>query len=328
MELIEQIRINLDSLKALSGVENAVLTQRDGNPITSSGVWLSKTEIFHVCAATSAIYNVGLSLHGSSLRSMVIEGPKAKIVIAPVLSGRAPSEPVIDVKTSSGEYFIALTTQASVNLGSIFIKTQSSLSTINNLLLNSGKSFAPPLREFNDREISNIVDKFKAKDEVKEDITILQVNHALGFETFKKCEEILWNLNKLIPNLIYSSASFKGGYLINSIQPSSDFLLTPDVESAMSFSLFDTASRYAWMLKKMSINSIFFDCTNYMHFILGFEGGIFSTFLFKDDQKLGYIRLLLPKFASLLQEAIEQDEAPGFFEPSTKEFVVSPLLIR
>jgi len=259
---------------------------------------------------------------------MVIEGPKAKIVIAPVYSGFTTSDPVIEVKKNSGDYFIALTTQASVNLGSIFIKTQSSLSLINDLLLNSGKSFAPPLREFNEREISNIVDKFKAKEEIKENITILPVNHALGFETFKKCEEILWNLNKLIPNLIYSSVSFKGGYLINSIKPSSDFLLTPDTESAMSFSLFDTAFRYAWMLKKMSINSIFFDCTNYMHFILGFEGGIFSTFMFKDDQKLGYIRLLLPKFSTLIQKAIEQDETLGYIEPSTQELIVNPLLIR
>ena len=67
MDLKEKIGLHLDQIKQLKGVENAVLTQRDGNPIQSTGVWFSKDEIFNVCSAASAIFNVGIHLHPNDL---------------------------------------------------------------------------------------------------------------------------------------------------------------------------------------------------------------------------------------------------------------------
>ena len=86
MHLQEKIKIHLDQIKQIKGVENAVLTQRDGNPIQSSGVWFSKDEIFNVCSAASAIFNVGIHLHPKDLKYILIEGKKAKILIAPLNS--------------------------------------------------------------------------------------------------------------------------------------------------------------------------------------------------------------------------------------------------
>src|SRR5271157_4924177 len=328
MDLIEQIKTNLDTIKSINGEENVVLTQRDGNPITSSGVWLSKNEIFHVSAATSAIYNVGLSLHGEWLKYMVIEGPKAKILIAPLHGTANRIDGSKDVNMNWAEYFIAMTTLANVNLGSIFIKTLTTLNNINDLLLKSNQSFKPPLREFNENQVGNIIDNFNAKEVSDDDITVSSFVFNLGFDTFKKCEEVLWSFNKSIPDLIYSSVSFKGGYILNSIQPRAGFTLTPDVETAMSFSLYDTASRYGWLLKKMNTSSIFLDCNHYFHFIMGFESGIFSSYVYRNEQKIGFIRLLLPKYLGLIQKVLEDGiQASNNFGAGTNK-IASPMLIR
>jgi predicted regulator of Ras-like GTPase activity (Roadblock/LC7/MglB family) len=328
MDLIEQIKTNLDAIKSINGVENVVLTQRDGNPITSSGVWLSKNEIFHVSAATSAIYNVGLSLHGEWLKYMVIEGAKAKILIAPLHVSVDRNGPSKDINMNWAEYFIAITTLANVNLGSIFIKTINTLNNINDLLAKSNQSFKPPLREFNENQVGNILVNFNAKDVNDEFFTVSSFMLNLGFDTFKKCEEILWSFNKSIPDLIYSSVSFKGGYVLNSIQPRSGFTLTPDTETAMSFSLYDTASRYGWLLKRMNTSSIFLDCNHYFHFIMGFDSGIFSSYVLRNEQKIGFIRLLLPKYLGLIQKVLEDGMQSSSNTAVGTSKTVSPLLIH
>ncbi|MHA1683991.1 MAG: roadblock/LC7 domain-containing protein [Promethearchaeota archaeon] len=318
----------MDSIKSISGVENVVLTQRDGNPITSSGVWLSKNEIFNVSAATSAIYNVGLTLHGEWLKYMIIEGPKAKIMIAPLQSYGQNEIGQKNTNISAGEYFIALTTLSHVNLGSMFIKTQNTLKNINNIICKSNESFKPPLREFNEKQIGAILEKFNSKDDNEEEIQLMNHSMGLNLDTYRKCEDILWNFQKMVPNLIYSSVAFKGGFILNSIQPSSNFNLTPDNETAMSFSLFDTSSRYAWLLKKMNINSIFLDCNHYMHFIMGFEEGIFSSYIFSNNQRIGFIRLLLPKYLGLIKNILSDAARFEYSLDARSQEILSPLMIR
>ncbi|MHA1747840.1 MAG: roadblock/LC7 domain-containing protein [Promethearchaeota archaeon] len=324
MDILKQVKAHLDTIKSIRGVENAVLTQRDGNPILSSGVWLSKDEIFNVSAATSAIYNVGLSLHGPWLKYMVIEGPKAKIMIAPISSNNL----IKNQNELTSEYFIALTTLSKVNLGSVFIKTQSTLTNIYNLIQSSGLSFKPPLREYNKKQIEQILNNFKKKASVEDEIVVSSLFISLPQSVFERCEEILSNFNKTIPNLIYSSIACRGGYIVTNIQPSDNFNLTPDAECAMSFSLYDTASRYAWLLKKMNINSIFLDCNHYLHFIMGFHSGIFSSYLLKAEQRIGLIRLIVPKFLILIQDLLEQAKQMSFSMKSIPETMISPLMIK
>src|SRR4030043_1724510 len=151
MSLTEQIRSTLEQIKMVKGVENAVLTQKDGNPIQSAGVWLSKDEIFGVCAAASAIYNVGVHLHTSELKYILIEGKKSKILIAP-LKDSDPNSSIDRILQLQGrskavdDFFIAISTQPQINLGGIFLQTRDSLKKMRRVLATSGESFLPPLR--------------------------------------------------------------------------------------------------------------------------------------------------------------------------------------
>ncbi len=321
MHLKDKIGIHLDQIKQLKGVENAVLTQRDGNPIQSTGVWFSKDEIFNVSSATSAIFNVGIHLHPKDLKYILIEGKKAKILIAPLNSPLHTSlNKILEMQgilDSNHEYFIAITAQPNINLGGIFLQTNECLKKIKTTLITSGESFKPPLIQFNNQKIQNIIEGFNIKE--TEDFDLRLSSFSLSFSEAISLElrKVLKNISVTIPDLKYAFITIEGGFIaskiLKNIDIDSDKL---DKISAMSYSLFQTANRCAWLLKKMQADSILLDCQNSFQFIDGLGKAIFSTEIGKLRQKLGLIRLILPQFSkkidSLVKEASEIQDHRSF----------------
>ena len=219
MNIKEKIKIHLDQIKQLKGVENVVLTQRDGNPIQSSGVWFTQNEIFNVCSAASAIYNIGINLYPENLKYILIEGKKAKILIAPL---NTPVHETLNrilkqqgVLEDNHEFFIAITALPNVNLGGIFLQTNECLKKIKTSLITSGESFKPPLIEFDNEKINEILNNFNLKEEPenKKELSSFSLNIS---------EELSWELNKILNNfsdmvkdLNYSFISLEGGFLIS-----------------------------------------------------------------------------------------------------------------
>jgi len=321
MHLKDKIGIHLDQIKQLKGVENAVLTQRDGNPIQSTGVWFSKDEIFNVSSATSAIFNVGIHLHPKDLKYILIEGKKAKILIAPLNSPLHTSlNKILEMQgilDSNHEYFIAITAQPNINLGGIFLQTNECLKKIKTTLITSGESFKPPLIQFNNQKIQNIIEGFNIKE--TEDFDLRLSSFSLSFSEAISLElrKVLKNISITIPDLKYAFITIEGGFIaskiLKNIDIDSDKL---DKISAMSYSLFQTANRCAWLLKKMQADRILLDCQNSFQFIDGLGKAIFSTEIGKLRQKLGLIRLILPQFSkkidSLVKEASEIQDHRSF----------------
>ena len=311
MHLKEKIGIHLDQIKQLKGVENAVLTQRDGNPIQSTGVWFSKDEIFNVSSATSAIFNVGIHLHPNDLKYILIEGKKAKILIAPLNSPlHASLNKILEVQgiiESNHEFFIAITAQPNTNLGGIFLQTSECLKKIKTTLITSGESFKPPLIQFNNQKIQNIIEGFKVKE--KEDFNMKLSSFSLSFSknTSLELRRVLNNISSTIPDLKYAFVTIEGGFiaskLLKNVNLDAEEL---DKISAMSYSLFQTANRCAWLLKKMQAERILLDCQNSFQFIDGLGKAIFSTEVGKLRQKLGLIRLILPQFSNKIDALIKK----------------------
>ncbi|MFX0000678.1 MAG: roadblock/LC7 domain-containing protein [Candidatus Hodarchaeota archaeon] len=311
MHLKDKIGIHLDQIKQLKGVENAVLTQRDGNPIQSTGVWFSKDEIFNVSSATSAIFNVGIHLHPEDLKYILIEGKKAKILIAPLNSPlHASLNKILETQgilDSNHEFFIAITAQPNINLGGIFLQTNECLKKIKTTLITSGESFKPPLIQFNNQKIQSIIEGFNIKD--TEDFDLRLSSFSLSFsETISlELRKVLKNISITIPDLNYAFITIEGGFI------ASKFLKKIDIDtekldkiSAMSYSLFQTANRCAWLLKKMQAERILLDCQNTFQFIDGLGKAIFSTEIGKQRQKLGLIRLILPQFSKKIDTLVKK----------------------
>lgn len=321
MQLNEKIGIHLDQIKQIKGVENAVLTQRDGNPIQSTGVWFSKDEIFNVSSATSAIFNVGIHLHPKDLKYILIEGKKAKILIAPLnspihnsLNRILESQGVLDDKH---EFFIAITAQPNINLGGVFLQTSECLRKIKTSLITSGESFKPPLIQFNSQRVQNIIEGFNIKENEEMDFKLSPFSLSLSKPTSMKLRKVLNNISLTVPDLKYAFVTIEGGFIASKFLKNFD-LSTENLDkiSAMSYSLFQTANRCAWLLKKMHAEKILLDCQHSFQFIEGLGKSIFSAVIGKMRQKLGLIRLILPQFTNkiniLIKEASEIQEFRTF----------------
>ena len=76
--------------------------------------------------------------------------------------------------------------------------------------------------------------------------------------------------------------------------------------SAMSYSVFQTANRCSWLLKKMHAEKILIDCQNTFQFINGLGKAIFCTEVGKAKQKLGLLRLILPQFLNKIDKLIKR----------------------
>jgi predicted regulator of Ras-like GTPase activity (Roadblock/LC7/MglB family) len=309
MDLKKKIGDHLDRIKLLKGVENAVLTQRDGNPIQSTGVWFSKDEIFNVSSATSAIYNIGIHLHPDDLKYLLIEGKKAKILIAP-LSNNSHYKTVQNIQNSeiinkNHEFFVAITALANVNLGGIFMQTNECLRKIRSTLIDSGRSFKPPLVSFSEKNVQHILHGFQTKEHTDQEEKLNLYSLSLRSEDSKDLKNTLRDFNKTINNLKYAFISLEGGFIASNIIKNGIISRNRlDNISAMSYSLFQTANRCAWLLKKMRATNILLDCKDTYQFIHGLKNAVFTTEIGKKTQKLGLLRLFLPKFLNRMDKIL------------------------
>lgn len=311
MQLKEKIKIHLDQIKQLKGVENAVLTQRDGNPIQSTGVWFSKDEIFNVCSAASAIFNVGIHLHPKDLKYILIEGKKAKILIAPLNNPLHRSLNKIleqqGILNDNQEFFIVITAAPNVNLGGIFLQTNECLKKIKTSLITSGESFKPPLIQFNNQKIQNIISGFNVKENVGLNHKLSSFSMSLSKNRSLKLRSILSDFSLTVQDLKYAFISIEGGFIASKIQKKTDINENRlDNISAMSYSVFQTANRCSRLLKDMNAENILIDCNNSFQFINGLEKAIFSTEIGKSRQKLGLLRLILPQYSKRINVLIKQ----------------------
>jgi predicted regulator of Ras-like GTPase activity (Roadblock/LC7/MglB family) len=319
------VKINLENIKATKGVENAVLTQRDGNPIQYSGIWLSKNEIFSVSAATSAIYNCGLQLHGEDLKYILIEGTKSKIILSPLRNyGNPTLNKIISAQKLQGsdnEFFIAITTQPTVNLGGILLKTRKSLIDIKKGLILSGESFKPPLRHFSQEELKKLLDSFNVKDDLKKDNKIEVYSTNISHSTYNELNSILKEFGNQTLDLINTFVTLDGGFVTaHYTKENNPEMYILDAEAMMSHSLFLTADNCAWLLKKMHINSILLECNNSFQFINKVGKGIFSTQIAKGRQKLGLLRLIIPRFCKRIALALEKNKSTMEHKLPTMDF--------
>jgi len=312
-EILQEVKNYLIKIKKIYGVENTVLSQRDGSPIESAGIWLSKNEIFGVCSSTAAIFNVAEHLHKSALNYILIDGERAKILVAPLRNSTGKIKNNTSILENSGsnydlssntDYFIAITTRPKTNLGSIFIGMKNTLNSIRDLLEKSGLEFKPPLRSFSEDEVKNILNAFSVKEDEQTSSNIETFSLKITANLSSRLRDLIFDYSKNVPGVKLACITLTGGY------PLCKFTLDPmlEAEGAISFSLFDTSKRIIYMLKKTTINSVLCECSTYSHFIYNLDGGIFSTFISKGEKRLGLLRLLIPQYVKTMNQYLREAE--------------------
>ena len=118
---------------------------------------------------------------------------------------------------------------------------------------------------------------------------------------------MLSDFSLTIPELNYAFISIEGGFIASKLLKNSIIAKENlDRISAMSYSVFQTANRCSWLLKKMHAENVLIDCQNTFQFINGLGKAIFCTEIGKSKQKLGLLRLILPKFLNKINILIKK----------------------
>ncbi|MHA1269500.1 MAG: roadblock/LC7 domain-containing protein [Candidatus Helarchaeota archaeon] len=296
---LNSIRSSLNKIKSISGVENVVLTQRDGQPIESAGVWLSKNEIFGVCSIVSAVFNVAEQLHSNELNYLLIDGERAKILIAPLNFTKISGNGNYLNSYSRSDYFLTITARLRVNLGAIMISMKDTLLSIARMIENSGEEFKPPLRSYDENELKRILSSFNVKEDNESEMTIESNNININENLSNKIRDCIFDFSRNVPGVKLVSVALSGGYPFLNISLDT---INFQGEGALSYSLYDTSKRIINTLKKTHINNVLCECENYSHFIYGIKNGIFSTYISNGPKRLGLLRLLIPQYVNWLSE--------------------------
>jgi predicted regulator of Ras-like GTPase activity (Roadblock/LC7/MglB family) len=212
----------LQNIKAIAGVENVVLIQKDGLPVASAGVWFSKEEVFAVASSTCAIFGVAKLIHGD-FKYLLMESETSKVFLASL--------------PNDSDYFLAVTTAPRVNLAALFIEMKDNLSRLSFLLKQHIDGRLPPLRSYSSDETRRVLEGFAVAEGrdttygISRSIISLDRSQALSLRA------LLRQVHDCIPNIGSVFLSLSGGVRV-SLEG-----FTNDRLAAMSFALHDASER-------------------------------------------------------------------------------------
>jgi len=287
-KILDGIKSYLEKFKEIYGVETVILTQKDGFPISIVGVWLSEDEIFGACSSSSAIYAATQQLSKGKLNYLLIEGTRANMMISPLQDLR--------------QFCFTIITKPKVNLGAILLRIREDFFNLRNMLLRLS-DIKPPLRNFTEEEIKNILKAFLVKpgeeifNEIKHDM------FELDGGLFEKIRNNLKELLTLIRDVETVSLIYEGGYLLLTLSRTTESYET-NSENVLAYSLVDTATRLMWITKKTMVEQIMCDCGRFMYFIYDLGGCILVIKIVKKKIKLGFLRLVINSYIDKIKATL------------------------
>ncbi|RDE11080.1 MAG: hypothetical protein C4K48_12070 [Candidatus Thorarchaeota archaeon] len=279
----DEMTETLQNIKAITGVENVVLIQKDGLPVASAGVWFSKEEVFAVASSTCAIFGVAKLIHGD-FKYLLMESETSKVFLASL--------------PNDSDYFLTVTTAPRVNLAALFIEMKDSLSRLDFLLRQHVDGRLPPLRSYSNDETKRVLEGFAVAEGrgtihgISRSVISLDRSQALTLRA------LLRQVHDCIPNIGSVFLSLSGGVRV-SLEG-----FTNDRLAAMSFALHDASERVVRTLRNSSLQTVLCETGTTRHFIYAVPNGVFSLWVDKDSQKLGLMRLLLKHYIDEIRRVL------------------------
>ena len=271
----DELTETLQNIKAITGVENVVLIQKDGLPVASAGVWFSKDEVFAVASSTCAIFGVAKLIHGD-FNYLLMESDTSKVFLASL-----PNDP---------DYFLTVTTAPRVNLAALFIEMKDNLSRLSFLLRQHVDGRLPPLRSYSLDETEKVLQGFAVAEGRDTSYGVSRSMISLDRSQALSLRALLRQVHDCIPKIGSVFLSLSGGVRV-SLEG-----FTNDRLAAMSFALHDASERVVRTLRNSSLQTVLCETAETRHFIYAVPNGVFSLWVDKDSQKLGLMRLLLKHY--------------------------------
>ncbi|MFW9959297.1 MAG: roadblock/LC7 domain-containing protein [Candidatus Odinarchaeota archaeon] len=273
----------LQNIKAITGVENVVLIQKDGLPVASAGVWFSKEEVFAVASSTCAIFGVAKLIHGD-FKYLLMESETSKVFLASL--------------PNDSNYFLTVTTAPRVNLAALFIEMKDNLSRLAFLLKQHIDGRLPPLRSYSSDETRRVLEGFAVAEGRDTTYGISRSVISLDRSQALSLRALLRQVHDCIPNIGSVFLSLSGGVRV-SLEG-----FTNDRLAAMSFALHDASERVVRTLRNSSLQTVLCETDTIRHFIYAVPNGVFSLWVDRDSQKLGLMRLLLKHYIDEIRRVL------------------------
>jgi len=281
--LSDELTETLQNIKAITGVENVVLIQKDGLPVASAGVWFSKEEVFAVASSTCAIFGVAKLIHGD-FNYLLMESDTSKVFLASL-----PNDP---------DYFLTVTTAPRVNLAALFIEMKDNLSRLSFLLRQHVDGRLPPLRSYSTDETQKVLQGFAVAEGRDTSYGVTRSMISLDRSQALSLRALLRQVHDCIPKIGSVFLSLSGGVRV-SLEG-----FTNDRLAAMSFALHDASDRVVRTLRNSSLQTVLCETAETRHFIYAVPNGVFSLWVDKESQKLGLMRLLLKHYIEEIRRVL------------------------
>ena len=170
----------------------------------------------------------------------------------------------------------------------------------------SGESFKPPLRHFSKKNIDEIIEVSNVREDIKinENVQLFSLN--IPSKIYNDLDNILRDLGNQTLDLINSYIAIEGGFIVSSYPKLNIDQTLLDSDATMGYSLFKTADKCAWLLKKMHVSSILLECVDKFQFINKVGSNIFSIEIGKGRQKLGLLRLIIPRYCKKISAILDE----------------------
>lgn len=293
-----ELRAICEEIQETMGVENVVIVERNGYPLVSAGVWLSRDEIFEVSASAAAI-NASMHQYNCDMRYALFEGESYKVSLFNI--------------PEMNEFFLIMTMSSKVNLGAAIIKATKRLGEIRNRLKEILLTATAPLIEYTKDELREIEKGFQVKYTSKsKNFDIYKSDLYLDESTIHALNKIVSNLKtSLGPVLENIALTTLGGFVIisNSNESYGNILMS---------AVFDAAKKLLGTLRDVEMEQLMLVYpSNY--FIMQSINNIVLQLKVTKEIKLGLLRFIINATKKSIKEVLKR----AISQPSTSVKVLS-----
>ncbi|MHA1596999.1 MAG: hypothetical protein ACTSVF_02810 [Candidatus Asgardarchaeia archaeon] len=296
---IREVKGLCEELRKIRGVENIILTTRDGYPISICGLWTSKRDVFDMCSITAAL-NTAISQMVRGYQYTLVEGSYSKLAIFPL--GR------------SLEAYISVMMRGDTNLGSLILKSKNTIEKIVGIIDKMRGILEAPLVEFRDEDISmivenmNIINGFERGEQRIED-QYKDIN--LSVDSVRRINELVEEFKNKIPSVMEVYIAGDGGYPVYSSEPY--------VYDKVNFyySTFDLSSKLIFSLKRERVGSMLIKTKDRYYIFKRLKGSTLVVLSEVSRTKLGLTRILMESLKGAVDRIMSESLSstrPTFFD--------------
>ena len=277
--LTDYLREQCDSLREVPGVHNIVIVQKDGYPIVSSGLWLSREDVFNISSITAAIQSAIKRVH-KNIKYEIIETRELNLVI---------------FTTKDTELNLVITTNKNANLGGLFIALDKFIKNNLDVLKKIEQLSNTPLLEYDKSKKELIYRNFNVMD--AQFSRIQRTNKSLIFGSSNIIiidKELGIKINTIINTFLTSikqkieiSIIGENGFTLFS---SNNVGITFDY--AFIYAMFDTATKLLYNTFEENINQITICYEQGFRLLYALDSYVLNVELHDLRTRLGLIRLL------------------------------------